>query len=116
MEIINSTNITINVNTSVFTVTCDNSDGISLKFQRKDDFELVAWANAKNCTLTVEGNAVQILPKSAIPENSGISAGTTNEPTVDLQKDQIVTRKLPSGEIVSKVTRRDHAGRIVELV
>jgi len=35
---------------------------------------------------------------------------------VDLNKDQIVTRKLPNGDIVSSVTRRDHAGRIVELV
>jgi len=110
MEIINSTNITVNINTPIFTVTCDNSKEISLNFQKKDDFEMVAWANAKECALSVEGAQIQIIPKAA-SENS-----ENRETTVDLQKDQVVTRKLPLGEIVSKVTRRDQAGRIVELV
>jgi len=71
---------------------------------------MVAWANAKECALSVEGAQIQIIPKAA-SENS-----ENRETTVDLQKDQVVTRKLPLGEIVSKVTRRDQAGRIVELV
>jgi len=103
LEIINCTNVTVNVNTPIYTLTCDNSTGISLNFAAKDNFEMVAWANAKDCKLLVEGAQIQLMPSSGVE--------------VDLQKDQIVTRKnAKTGEIVSSVTRRDYAGRIVELV
>lgn len=117
MEIINSSNITVNINTQIFTITCDNSDNISLIFQKKDDFELAAWAKATNCSLTVEGIPIQIIPKStAESSNSDGTSTSDSSTTVDLKKDQIITRKYPTGEILSKVTRRDQCGRIVELV
>jgi len=101
LEIINSSNVTVNINVPISTITCDNSKNIELNFQHIDFFELVAWAKALDCKLTIGGNNIDVLG---------------NLVNFDFQKDQIVTRKSSDGTIVSNLTRRDHAGRITDLV
>jgi NAD-dependent SIR2 family protein deacetylase len=100
LELINSSNLTIIAKVPILTLTCDNVKGVTITFEEKDFMQMIAWAQTTENKLFIGSEAVAIT--------------TSEEP--DLQKDQIVTQKLESGEIVSRLTRRDRCGRITGLV
>ena len=99
IEIINSSNVHFVINTSVFTITCDNCQNVDITFSNPEYFEMIAWAKVENPALKVgEATAnLEIFEK------------------INIDQDQVITKRV-SGEIVSSVTRRDGCGRITELV
>ncbi|KAL6068105.1 NAD-dependent protein deacetylase sirtuin-7 [Balamuthia mandrillaris] len=100
LEVINSQNIKLVLNTPVLTVTCDNVDRMSLEYADKDNFQMIAWAQVKEAAVKIAGEEVDM---SALER-------------IDREKDQLITRRTEEGAIQSSVTRRDHCGRITELV
>jgi len=100
VELINSKNITLLFNVPVLTLTCDNSEGISVTYSDISYFQLLARANVKNVDLTVGSEKIDM----SISED------------IDITSAQLVTSKDESGSITTKVTQRDRSGRITTLV
>lgn len=99
LELINCNNLHIIVNVPVLTITCDNVKGVTITFKNRDCLQLIAWAQTTDNEVFIGPEAVNI---------------DTEE--VDFDKDQIITQKLESGVITSRITRRDRCGRITGLI
>jgi len=100
VELINSQNMILNINVPVFTLTCDNTENVKINFSKKDYFQLMARAKVNGIELTVEGETIDM------------SVGDD----VDQSQSQLITQKDDSGNIATKITRRDRSGRITTLV
>jgi len=97
LEIINSNNVRVTLETRAGTVTCDKCDDVALNFASENQVELVAWAQVRNATMKVEGKEVDL---------TGLN-------TVNYEKDQVITKKTETGEFISTLPRKDAQGRIV---
>lgn len=100
LELINSSNLTLTINVPILTITCDNVKGVTINFKDMDCIQLIAWAQTTDNKVFIGSEPLSIT--------------TAEEP--NLEKDQIITQKLESGEVVSRITRRDRCGRITGLV
>jgi mono-ADP-ribosyltransferase sirtuin 6 len=100
VEIINSTNIKLILNTSAQTLTCDNAEGVDIQFANPEYFQMIAWAKVRGASVSLGEDKLDL---EALDR-------------ANYDTDQIITKREDTGEIASRVTQRDRCGRITHLV
>jgi len=100
VEVINSTNMTLNINVPVLTLTCDNIENININYSDLSYFQLMARANVRGISLVVGGETINMEVDESVDQNQS----------------QLITTKDDSGAITTKVTQRDRSGRITTLI
>ena len=100
LEIINCFDIHLIVNTSIFTITCDNTKKVDIFYPIPDHFQMIAWAKVEN-------------PKVVIGDQE-LDLSLFDK--INIDQDQVITKKLDNGEFQSSITQRDSCGRITQLI